>query len=47
MRSSVARHSGRKSIRNPRRDQRVFSRTAGMVHKVNSRKRPMRGGYRI
>lgn len=32
---------------NPRRDKRVFTRSAGRVHRKNLRANPMRGGIRL
>lgn len=32
---------------NPSKDKRMFSHTADMAHTVNTRKSPMRGGYRL
>lgn len=41
------RGSSRSGAGSPRRDQRYFSKTAGMSHGINTRKDPMRGGYRL
>lgn len=37
----------RRKIRSKRKDQRKFSRSADMVHSLNLRASPMRGGFRI
>lgn len=40
--------SNRKPRRvNSRRDRRVFSGTADMIHEANSVRKPMRGGIRL
>lgn len=41
------RGSFRKDVGSSRRDQSYFSNTAGMSHVINTRKDPMRGGYRL
>ena len=48
-RSPVVNANGnyRKDAGSSRRDGKYFSRTAGMSHELNTRKSPMRGGYRI
>lgn len=38
---------GRKKIRNKRKDQNMFSRTADRTRSKNVRATPMRGGFRI
>lgn len=37
----------RGKIRSPRKDQRVFSRTADRTHRVNADTNPRRGGERL
>lgn len=37
----------RRRVSDPGQDQRLFSDTADMTHVENSRKNPMRGGYRL
>lgn len=37
----------RKKVFNKGHDKKVFSRTGGMTHKLNSVLTPMRGGYRL
>lgn len=39
--------SSRHDAGSPRRDQNRFSRTAGMTHELNTRRFPVRGGYRL
>lgn len=37
----------RKDAGSPRRDKKVFSKTAGMTHRLNISTSPMRGGERL
>jgi len=45
--SRVSRGGSRRPAASPRRDQRMFSRTASRIRNENMNRNPMRGGIRL